>query len=186
MTKLITPKAVLSYEHLFEPTAPEDSNAEPQYSCTLVFEEETDLSDLYETVDAIGKKKWGEEYFSQKKSGDLRLPFRKDKLTERGYPPGSIYINVRSKLSPGIVSRYAGDDGKPERITDPGQIYSGCIVRASLNAFAYDRAGNRGISLGLNNIQKLADGERLDGRLKAEDDFEALDHRTSELDEMLS
>ena len=66
MTKLITPQAVLSYEHLFEPTAPEDSNAEPQYSCTLVFEEETDLSDLYETVDAIGKKKWGEEYFSQK------------------------------------------------------------------------------------------------------------------------
>ena len=127
-----------------------------------------------------------EEYFSQKESGDLRLPFRKDKLTERGYPPGSIYINVRSKLSPGIVSRYAGVDGKPERITDPGQIYSGCIVRASLNAFAYDRAGNRGISLGLNNIQKLADGERLDGRLKAEDDFEALDHRTSELDEMLS
>jgi len=56
----------------------------------------------------------------------------------------------------------------------------------SLNAFAYDRAGNRGISLGLNNIQKLADGERLDGRLKAEDDFEALDHKTSELDEMLS
>ena len=84
------------------------------------------------------------------------------------------------------MSRYAGDDGKPERITHPSQIYSGCIVRASLNAFAYDRAGNRGISLGLNNIQKLADGERLDGRLKAEDDFEALDHRTSELDEMLS
>ena len=71
----------------------------------MVFEEETDLSDLYETVDAIGKKKWGEEYFSQKESGDLRLPFRKDKLTERSYPPGSIYINVRSKLSPGIVSR---------------------------------------------------------------------------------
>ena len=87
MTKFITPQAVLSYEHLFEPTAPEDSNAEPQYSCTLVFEEETDLSDLYETVDANGKKKWGEEYFSQKESGDLRLPFRKDKLTERGYPP---------------------------------------------------------------------------------------------------
>ena len=69
MTKLITPQAVLSYEHLFEPTTPEDSNAEPQYSCTLVFEEETDLSDLYETVDAIGKKKWGEEYFSQKNQG---------------------------------------------------------------------------------------------------------------------
>ena len=50
MTKLITPQAVLSYEHLFEPTAPEDSNAEPQYSCTLVFEEETDLSDLCEKI----------------------------------------------------------------------------------------------------------------------------------------
>ena len=69
MTKLITPQAVLSYEHLFEPTAPEDSNAEPQYSCTLVFEEETDLSDLYETVDAIGKKSGEKNIFLKKNQG---------------------------------------------------------------------------------------------------------------------
>ena len=92
------------------------------------------------------------------------------------YPPGSVYINVRSKQPPGIVSRFAGEDGRPLRITDPSEVYSGCQVRASLNVFAYDRAGNRGISLGLNNVQKLADGERLDGRLKAEDDFEALEY----------
>ena len=147
-------KRQLSYEHLFEPTAPEDSIADPQYSCTLVFGEETDLRALQQAVDQSGKNKWGEEYASLKESGNLRLPFRNDRLAEKGYPPGSVYINVRSKQPPGIVSRFAGEDGRPLRITDPSEVYSGCQVRASLNVFAYDRAGNRGISLGLNNVQK--------------------------------
>ena len=186
MTKVKTPTATLSYEHLFEPTAPEDSIADPQYSCTLVFGEGTDLSALERAVDQSGKNKCGEEYASLKESRNLRLPFRNERLAEKGYPPGSVYINVRSKQTPGIVSRFAGEDGRPLRINDPSEVYSGCQVRASLNVFAYDRAGNRGISLGLNNVQKLADGERLDGRLKAEDDFEALDYETSAINEMLS
>ena len=71
-------------------------------------------------------------------------------------------------------------------ITDPDEVYCGCKVRATLSVFAYDKAGNRGISFGLNNVQKLGDGERLDGRLRAEDDFEALENNASEIDDILS
>ena len=167
MTKITTPEALLSYEHLFQPMAPEGSGAEPQYSACLVFNKETDLSDLKKSVDDAGKAKWGEKYTALKESDSLRLPFRTDSLKEKGYEDGSVYINVRSKQKPGIVSKFAGPD--------PGEVYSGYKVRATLNVFAYDKAGNRGVSFRLNNLQKLDDGERLDGRLKAEDDFEAID-----------
>ena len=112
MTKITTPEAMLSYEHLFEPTSPEGSGAEPQYSACLVFSKETDLIDLKKAVDDTGRGKWGEKYDSLKESGSLRLPFRTDRLKEKGYQNGSIYLNVRSKQQPGIASKYAGPDGK--------------------------------------------------------------------------
>ncbi len=185
MNKITTPEALLSYEHLFEPTSPEGSGAEPQYSACLVFNKETDLSDLKKAVDDTGRGKWGEKYDSLKESGSLRLPFRTDRLKEKGYQPGSIYLNVRSKQKPGIASKYAGPDGKPQLITDHAEVYSGCKVRATLNVFAYDKAGKRGVSFGLNNVQKLDDGERLDGRLKAEDDFEAIEDKPADINNML-
>ena len=186
MTKITTPEALLSYEHLFEPTSPEGSGAEPQYSACLVFNKETDLSDLKKAVDDAGKAKWGEKYDSLKESGSLRLPFRTDRLKEKGYQNGSIYLNVRSKQQSGIASKYAGPDGKPQLIKDPAEVYSGCKDRATLSVFAYEKAGNRGVSFGLNNVLKLDDGERLDGRLKAEDDFEAIEDKPADIDNMLS
>ena len=185
MTKITTPEAMLSYEHLFEPTSPEGSGADPQYSACLVFSKDTDLSDLKKAAEDAGKAKWVEKYNSLKESGSLRMPFRNDRLKEKGYEPGSVYINVRSKQKPGIASKYAGTDGKTLVITDPDEVYSGCRVRATLSVFAYDKAGNRGISFGLNNVQKLGDGERLDGRLKAEDDFDPIEDKPAKLDDLL-
>ncbi|NMC34274.1 MAG: DUF2815 family protein, partial [Veillonellaceae bacterium] len=37
--------------------------------------------------------------------------------------------------------------------------------------YAFNSNGNRGIACGLNNIQKLRDGEPLGGRSRPEDDF---------------
>ena len=56
---------------------------------------------------------------------------------------------------------------------EPEEIYSGCYVRASINAYAFNIQGNSGVSFGLNNIQKVRDGEPLGGGgSKAEDDFD--------------
>jgi hypothetical protein len=54
-------------------------------------------------------------------------------------------------------------------------VYSGCYIRASINFYAFNTNGNRGIACGLNNIQKLADGTPLGGHSRAEDDFADLD-----------
>lgn len=174
---IITPKAIISYPHLFEPrpTAP---GAEPVYSCALVFEAGTDLSALKAEALRAAREKWGEKADAMIAQGKVRLPFRTDG-DEKGYPPGSIFINARSKSQPGVVDRFAGPDGKPVRITSPELIYPGCYVRASVRAFAYDVSGNRGVSFALGNIQKLGDGPRLDGRKAAEDEFEALEQAPS-------
>ena len=48
-------------------------------------------------------------------------------------------------------------------VIDPDDIYSGCICVASVTAFAYDQAGNKGVSFFLNSVLKLRDGDRLGG-----------------------
>lgn len=79
---------------------------------------------------------------------------------------GCYVMTVSSKERPRIVDRDMCE------ILDPADFYSGCYGRVSINCYAYNTENKKGISFGLNNIQKLSDGERLGGmRTKAEDDF---------------
>ena len=62
-------------------------------------------------------------------------------------------------------------DALCQRIIDRSELYSGVYGRASINFYAYNANGNKGIACGLNNLQKIRDGEPLGGKAKAEDDF---------------
>lgn len=192
-TRVQTPAAKLSYPHLFEPwVSPKNPGQPAQYSCTLVFipailkeypKLGTDLKALKQVVVTAGRAKWA-KFDEMVKAGKLKLPFRDDVAT-KGYPEGSIFINVRSNQKPGIVMPHAGPDGKPMQLTDTALIYPGAIVRASLTAFAYDNVG-QGVSLALNNIQWLGHGDRLDNRVEAVDDFEAIeDAEPASIDDLL-
>lgn len=48
-------------------------------------------------------------------------------------------------------------------------------IRASINIYPFNANGNRGIAAGLSKIQFWEDGEPLNGRVRAEDEFDALD-----------
>lgn len=183
-TKVISPQAILSYPHLFEPNTPPGAT-EAVYSCALIFEKGTDLGDLKKAALAAAQEKFGNKAEGMIRDGKLRMPFRTDG-EEKGYPAGSVFMNVKNKTKPGIVSVYPGPDGKPQTIDDPAHIYAGCKVRASLRAYAYDVSGNKGVAFSLGNLQKLADGDRLDGRVKAEDEFEAdLTAKPADLSDLL-
>ena len=166
-TALITPQAILSYPALFEPK-PNDSG-DLFYSCALVFPPGTNLDELRAAADTAGREKFGAKWNPK----THKLPFRDD-AEDKGYPSGSVFINMKSKGKPGIVDRYAGTDGKPRPITEPDQLYAGALVRASVRFYGYEAKGNKGVAVALNNLQKLGDGERLDGRARAEDEFSAL------------
>ena len=97
----------------------------------------------------------------------LKTPLR-DGDTERPDDPAyadSYFINANSATAPGIV------DADRQTIIDHSEVYSGVYGRASINLYAFNSNGNRGIAFGLNNLQKIADGEPLGSKSGAEDDF---------------
>ena len=75
------------------------------------------------------------------------------------------FINANSATAPGIV------DAVRNPIIEHSEVYSGVYGRASINFYAFNSNGNRGIACGLNNLQKISDGEPLGGKTRAEDDF---------------
>ena len=77
----------------------------------------------------------------------------------------SYFINANSGTAPGIV------DADCNPILDRNEMYSGVKGRASINIYAYNVNGNRGIACGLNNLQKISDGTPLGGKSRAADDF---------------
>lgn len=87
----------------------------------------------------------------------------------------SYFINANSSSAPGIV------DADRQPILERSEVYSGVYGRASINLYAFNSNGNKGIACGLNNLQKIRDGEPLGGKSRAEDDF-----ATSDDDDFLS
>ena len=77
----------------------------------------------------------------------------------------AYFVNANSATAPGIV------DAARNPIIDHSEVYSGVYGRASINFYAFNSNGNRGIACGLNNLQKISDGEPLGGKSRAEDDF---------------
>ena len=72
----------------------------------------------------------------------------------------------------------ASSDQKPQvvdlnlnEIINATEIYSGMYGRVSVRFFPYFSSGKKGVGCGLNNVQKLEDGEPLGGRTSAADDF---------------
>lgn len=172
---VITPKATLSYPHLDKPQVSKQEGGKDKYSATLVFAPGTDLKELQAAVMAAGEEKWPGKFQKMATTGAARLPFRKD-AEAKGYPEGSTFINTRSERKPGAVYLHAGEDKKPAKVADEDireVFYPGAQVRAQIRAFAYDSQGNKGVSFALNNIQKIADGERIDGRQDATQAFDA-------------
>jgi hypothetical protein len=173
-TQVITGKVRLSFVHLFKPVAFEGQD--PKYSVMLLIPK-TD-SDTLAKIRAAQKAaaELGKAKFKGKIPANLKTTLRdgdEEKDTDE-FPEfaGMYFMSVSSKTPPGIIDRYKNP------IIDSNELYSGCWARADINFYAYNTAGNMGISAGLNNIQKLADGSFLGGRSRAEDVFDEWDEVT--------
>ncbi len=162
-TKVITPECVASYANVWEPR--ETPGGELKFSASLIFGKTADLTLLKKAAKNAVINRWGKD--PKKWPKNLRSPFRDgdtDRPNDEAYQ-NSIFINASSKNKPGIV------DSNIQPIMDQAEFYSGVVARASINFFAYDTAGNKGIGVGLNNLMKVRDGEHLGGAASAEHDF---------------
>jgi hypothetical protein len=172
-TKVVTGEVRLSYVHVFEPFA-QDENDTPSYSCVLLIpkSDKSTLAKIKKATEAAieaGKN----SKFDGKVPANLQLTLHDgDEEADLDKNPeyeGNMFISVSSKTKPGIVDRATN------LIMDSTEVYSGCYARVSINAFAFNYKGKKGISFGLNHVQKLRDGDFLGGRTRPEDDFEPID-----------
>ena len=169
-TKVVTGKVRFSYANIFEPKAP-NGGGEPKYSVTLLIPK-SDTATVEKIKNAMAEAR---ENFC-KRNGATALPQKPNHTLHDGdgtrdsgdpYGPeckGCYVITVSSKQKPVIVDNFRNP------ITDPGEVYSGCYGRASINFYGYNANGKKGISAGLLSIQKLHDGEPF-GTVGSADDF---------------
>ena len=165
-TQVVTGIVRLSYEHVWEPASINGSN--PKYSVSLIIpkSDTKTIASINAAVDAAIKD--GVAKFGGKvpPKGALKLPLR-DGDAERDDEAykGAYIVNANSTTAPQIVDRAV------QSILDRAEVYSGCYARVSINFYAFNTNGNKGIACGLGNIQKVRDGEPLSGRTSAADDF---------------
>ncbi|MBQ1819916.1 MAG: DUF2815 family protein [Bacteroidales bacterium] len=169
-TKVVTGVCTFSYLNCWEPKAIEGGKL--KYSVSLIIPKSDTRT--VEKIRAAIEAAYQEGQSKLKGSGKsvpalsaLRTPLRDgdvDRPDDEAYK-GSWFINANSDSAPGIV------DADRNPIMTRSEMYSGVKGRASINLYAYNVNGNRGIACGLNNLQKIADGMPLGGKSRAEDDF---------------
>lgn len=166
--KVVTGNVRFSYANVWEPKS--INGGDEKYSVSIIIPK-SDKKTLAEINAAIETaKKDGVSKFGGKVPANLKLPLRDgdvDRPDDEAYG-SSYFINANSTTKPGIV------DKNVQPIIDTTEFYSGCYGRASLVFYAFNSNGNKGIACGLQNLQKLEDGEPLGGRSRAEDDFDSV------------
>ena len=170
-TKVITgPRTRWSYANVWDPKS--INGGAPKYSVSLIIPKsdtktiakiETAIQAAYEE----GESKLKGSGRSVPALSVLKTPLRDgdaERPDDEAYK-NSYFINANSSTAPGIV------DADKNPILERSEVYSGVYGRASVNFYAFNSNGNKGIACGLNNLQKISDGEPLGGKSRAEDDF---------------
>lgn len=161
---VITPEFRVAFPYIFRPSRPMQEGGTPKFTITMLFAKGMDISALTTTAEAALREKWGADPAKWPKN--IRSPFRDQGEKEfEGYEEGAKFIIATTLQRPGLV------DAQVQDIIDESDFYPGCYARASVRAFTYDKAGNRGVAFGLQNVQKLRDGDSLGGRSRPEEDF---------------
>lgn len=170
-TKVITgPNTRFSYANVWE--AKSINGGVPKFSVSLIIpkSDTKTVAKIKAAIEAAykeGESKLKGNGRSVPALSAIKNPLR-DGDTERPDDEAyanSYFINANSTTAPGIV------DASCNPILERSEVYSGVYGRASISFYAFNSNGNKGIACGLNNLQKICDGEPLGGRTRAEDDF---------------
>lgn len=169
---MITCEGIIIFPVLFEPK--ENLSGDLKFSCSFLVDKisEAGVKAMEAEVQkAIAKGKetiWGGKVprfnYDPIRDGDHEL--------EEGIKEGSEYqgrIFINPSTDPDYPPQVVDVNLRP--ITDPGRIYSGCIVRLDVKAYPFKKGGNNGVGWGLNNVMLIRESDRLDGRMNAVDAF---------------
>ncbi len=169
---LVTPIFRVSFPHVFEARAAM-GEGDPKFGLTAVFDpakfspkDKLRWQAMMALANEVSLAKF------KKKISELSANFKKpvrdgtEKEGLDGFGEGLRFSNLTTKFKPGVVDK----DGVTRIVDDNDAFYPGCYARATITCYAYENKG-KGVAFGLMNVQKLADGARLDSRTDAEEDF---------------
>ena len=146
----------LSYANVWEPKS--INGGAEKYSVSLIIpkSDKKTIAAINAAVDAAIEE--GLAKFGGKKPNKaaIKLPLR-DGDTERDDEAyaDSYFVNANSQTPPQIV------DQNVNPIMNRSEVYSGVYARVSINFYAFNSNGNKGVACGLGNIQKVRDGQGL-------------------------
>jgi hypothetical protein len=171
--KMIIKNGVASYMTVFE--GREDDNGVMKFSTSILLDkEDSQVEKINEICDKLlaakfgNKAKFGKVYHHPLRDGDEERP------DDAAYA-GKMFFNASAKRQPGVV------DQNLRPVIDDEVAYSGCTFNFSVNFYSFeakDKHGkvlNKGVAAGLNNMQLVKQGDRLDGRAKPEEEFEVIE-----------
>lgn len=170
--KVITgPNTRWSYANVWDPKA--INGGTPKYSVSLIIsKDDTQTVEKIKTAIKAAYQEGESKLKGNSKSipafATIKNPLR-DGDVERPDDPAyenAYFVNANSTTAPGVV------DADRNHIITRSEVYSGVRGRASINFYAFNSNGNKGIACGLNNLQKIKDDEPLGGKASAEDDFQ--------------
>ena len=169
-TKVVTGKVRFSYVNIFKSRAFQaDQDAKFSICLLIPKEDKATLKKIKAAIDEAIQEGISSKW-NGKKPANVKLPLRdgdEERADEAPEYEGMMFLNANSTQKPGIVDKDLNE------ILDPDEVYSGCWGRASINFYPFSVNGNKGIGVGLNNVQKLKDGEHLGAaRASAESDFD--------------
>lgn len=168
-TKVVTGIVRLSFANVWE--AKSINGGTPKYGVSLIIpkSDTKTITAIQAAIDAAIKEGAGKFGGKIPPKASLKLPLRDgdiDRPDDEAYA-GCYFVNANSATAPQIV------DKNVNLILDRSEVYSGVYARVSVNFYAFNSNGNRGVACGLGNIQKIRDGEPLGGKSSAADDFAA-------------
>ncbi|MEQ2746890.1 DUF2815 family protein [Dialister hominis] len=159
-----------SYANVWEPKS--INGGTPKYSVSLIIpkSDTKTIAKIQAAIEAAykeGEAKLKGNGKSVPALSVLKTPLRDGDLErpEDAAYANAYFVNANATTAPGIV------DADRNPIMSRSEVYSGVYGRASITFYAFNSSGNKGIACGLNNLQKIRDGEPLGGKASAESDF---------------
>jgi len=188
-----------SFVRIFEPKLEKNAKGEEinKYSIEGIFEADADFTQLKEDVKAAIQKKWKGQPPVKTVNVDgvdrivsaVEMPWRKG--TKENFPDvnpgdnryenrpeihGKTVMNLKSsKIRPGCAKYIS--KGKVVLIeeAEKAEIYAGAYYIASYSVYAWSYMGKNGVSVGINNLIKMKDGEPLSSMVQADREFDSID-----------
>lgn len=166
-TRVKTGKVRFIWPHVFKPFS-QRANQEAKYSTVILIpkKDKKTLARIEAAIEAA-KEKGKNSKFNGKLPKNLKTPLGDgDEDRDSELFAGHYFMTLTGKRKPGLV------DADLFEIEDEEEFYSGVYGRVTINFYAFNNQ-SVGVAAGLENIQKLEDGERIGGgaSVSAADDF---------------